>query len=333
VREGLTSGETKKTLGLRIFCFLACIPSGGALLGKVYGLASLRLATLAVALPCCVALVVVWVWARRSEKQLAARLEIGFVGGLLGSIAYDLIRIPFHMTGQRIFAPISAFGVWLAEADMSSRFTEVLGWAYHYSNGITFGIMFTLFMKRRHWGWAILWAFVLETIAVLSPFGRIFSLQGNYYAIGIAYLGHVAYGLPLGWLAYKWGQTREQLAGMVWQKSLLLVLFAGVNAWPLVSPESTKQDARAVKGEFRVEGRRLNPDWLRIRRGQEICVYNPGAEAVSVREKKSNVTTQVAGGQKEVFVFRETGVYQMFVETDRQTQSSFVMVEPVEELK
>jgi len=41
---------------LRALCFLACIPSIGALLAKVYGIASMRMVTLDVFLPCAVGL-------------------------------------------------------------------------------------------------------------------------------------------------------------------------------------------------------------------------------------------------------------------------------------
>jgi hypothetical protein len=290
--------------------------------------------SLAVALPCCLGLIAVWLWAGRSGKeQLAWALEIGFVGGLFGTIAYDVSRLPFSVAGQRIFVPISAYGLWIIDAASSSRFTELTGWLYHFSNGITFGIMYALFMRKRHWGWGILWGLVLETIAILTPFAKVFGLSGNYYAIGIAYVGHVFYGLPLGWLVYRWSVTQDQLqATAASHKWMLIVLACAAMAWQLFSPENIRRDARAIKGEFRVEGQRLNPDWLRINRGQEIGVYNP-EEDTSVRVKQTNIARRIKSGQKETFFFPETGIYQIFVETNRQTQSSFVMVEPVEELK
>ncbi|MFQ5709505.1 MAG: hypothetical protein ACE5HO_18770 [bacterium] len=48
--------ETKDSFWLRAICFVACIPSGGALLAKVYGLTSMEVAALVVALPGCVGL-------------------------------------------------------------------------------------------------------------------------------------------------------------------------------------------------------------------------------------------------------------------------------------
>jgi hypothetical protein len=306
----------------------------GALLAKVYGVSSMKTATLAVALPCCVGLILIGAWASHAgKKQLASALEIGFVGGLLGTIAYDLSRLPFSLAGQRIFAPISAYGIWILDASSSTRFTEVTGWTYHFSNGITFGVMYALFMRERHWGWGTAWGLMLETIALLTPFATIFGLSHNYSAIAIAYFGHVFYGLPLGWLVYRWGETREQLqTTSFWTKLMLFVFASGAVAWILFSPKNVNRDARAVEGEFYVESQRLNPDWLRIERGQQVDIYNPGKD-VFVQVKQTNLSKLIRTGQREIFAFPETGIYQVFVQTDKRTQSSFVIVEPVEELK
>ena len=324
--------EAKESIWLRAACFFICIPSVGALLAKLYSIASMKAVALSVAVPASAGLVGILVWAKRSRrKQLADRLAIGVVGGLLATVAYDLIRIPFHMAGLRIFAPISAFGVWLADATCSSRFTEVIGWSYHYWNGITFGIMYALFARNRHWGWAIMWACLLETIAILSPFGRIFSLLGNYSAIGIAYLGHVAYGVPLGLMVYRWDATRDYLAGIpVLVKWILVLICCAAIVGPMVSPDWVERDSTAVSGEFRVEGHRLNPDWLRIHRGEEIRVYNPEPDSVSVVVKQHKEAMEIGSGQKEVLAFHKPGIYQVYVETGRRSRSSFVIVEPVE---
>ena len=324
---------------LRGLCFLACIPSGGALLAKVFGIASLQAVTLFVFLPCLLFLIAVWYWARRNGRHyLHQALVIGFWGGLLGTLAYDVIRVPFLvLLGQRVFAPISVYGVWLAEAGLSSRLTEVLGWGYHFSNGITFGVMYALFMRRRHWLWAILWAFILETIAVVSPFAQIFNLSGNYGALGIAYLGHVAYGLPLGWLVYRWDETlawrEREPAVLRWAVPLLA---AGAVVWivfsPLVRPAWIERERRAVEETLLVEGIRLNPDWVRIERGDAVTIRNDGDVAATVLNRTEDTAVLLEAGTEESLTFPETGIYQLFVETDGQTRSSFVIVEPVEDL-
>jgi hypothetical protein len=101
----------------------------------------------------------------------------------------------------------------------------------------------------------------------------------------------------------------------------------------LGSVEGFRRDARAIPGEFRVEGRRLNPDWLRVERGREFRVHNPEPHNVSVRVKQTNTTTEIMSGGKGSFSFPQPGIYQVFVENKGQTQSSFVIVEPVEEFK
>lgn len=324
-----------KSFWLSLICFIACIPSGSALLAKVYGLASMQVITLAVALPCCAGLVGVWVLGRRlGKEQLASALAIGFLGGLLGTIAYDVSRLPFYWIGYLVYTPISIYGVWIAGTGISSQYTEMIGWAYHFSNGITFGIMYAIFMREHHWAWAILWAFVLETIAVLSPFARIFALSGNYGAIANAYLGHVAYGLPLGWLVFKWDDTRHWLTKLsIRLKWSIVALVCTIILWRVVLPESVERDRRAVRGEFRVEGHRLNPDIFQIERGGNVYVYNPSLEAVLVIVKQSDIVSRIGSGQKEPLFFPKTGIYQIFVQTERRTRSSFVIVEPVEELE
>ncbi len=325
------SPDVRQT-GLRVLCALLCIPSGGALLAKVYGIASMKAVTLFVMLPGLAILAALWLWAVKTGKtQLNRALTIGFLGGLVGTIAYDLARIPFTYTGQRIFAPISAYGVWILDSPISSRLTELVGWSYHFSNGITFGIMYALLTPRRNILYAIVWACMLETIAILSPFSRIFHLSGNYPAIAIAYFGHLAYGLPLGIMTKRLDDTWS-LVNRYRQLTTATLLLSSAAAvlWPLTPTEHINRDLRAQSGEFRVEGTSLNPDWLRVERDEALKIYNPQNEAVSVHVKQTNQTIQAESGQTVPLEFSKPGIYQIFIETNQTTRSSFVIVEPVE---
>lgn len=317
----------------RVVCFLACIPSGGALLAKVYGVASLQNVVLFLFLPGLIVLV----GAAYFRKPISRALIIGFWGGLLGTLAYDLIRVPFLLLGQRIFAPINIYGVWLADASASSQLTHVLGWAYHFSNGITFGMMYALFMRRRHWFWAILWGLVLESIALASPFREIFNLSNNYRAIGIAYVGHVAYGLPLGWLVYKWDEVGDWLGSrpgtLLQRTSLLLSLipFLAILLWP----SGLAQDSRAVDGALRVEGHRLNPGWLRVEHGSTVPIINDETRPVTLLNRTLDEQVIIPAGEQIPLTFSQPAIYQLYLQTDgqtdRQTRSSFIIVEPVED--
>jgi hypothetical protein len=325
---------THAELLLRLICFFLCVPSGFALMVKVYGLMEMRPFVLAVCLP-CIALLLILVWATRARFPLiGSDLAIGAVAGLVGAVAYDLVRIPAVLVGYRVFGTISVFGLWLLNAEKSSRFTELAGWSYNYFNGICFGMMYALFMRGRHWGFGVLWAFILESIAIFTPFGLVFSVRGNVPVMLIAYGAHIAYGVPLGKAVQKWQSTRTSLAQM--PRVVRLTLLAAailLLTHPLYSPGSVAADHRAAAGVFRVEGLALNPDWLRVQRGQSVIVSNAENHPVTVVFKELGQRMSLRPGESAQSPQFEPGIYQVFVETSGRTQSSFVLVEPVEQGK
>jgi hypothetical protein len=317
--------------GLRTLCFLACVPSAGVLLLKVYGLMPMQAGVLALTLPCTLVLVAVWAWAGRSgHSALAEAIALGAVGGLLATFAYDLVRLPFYLAGVRVFLPIATFGVWIADASSSTRFTDVIGWTYHYANGVAFGIMYALFMEGRNPLWAVLWACLLETIALVSPFAAIFALKGNAPAIAIAYLGHVAYGLPLGILVQRSEESTAWLRRVTRPVKLLAVgVFALALLAPLWAPDRVRRDATAEPHAFRIEGGRLRPDILRIDLEQAVFVFNPGDVPVSLLVKTLERELSVAPGERCALSFPSTGIHQIHVRGGIRSHSSFVVVEPV----
>lgn len=140
-----------------------------------------------------------WVWARRAgDEAFLLRVRAGLVGGLLGTIGYDIVRIPFDIAGSNTLSPIHVYGVWVTGSESSVLWTDLVGFAYHLSNGITFAWMFSFVMLRRHWAWAIVWGLMLESLAVFSSFGEVFAIRRASYPLLLAYFGHVWYGVPLG---------------------------------------------------------------------------------------------------------------------------------------
>ena len=71
--------------------------------------------------------------------ELQRRIKVGAVGGLVGVIGYDVVRVPFSAIGMRVFAPIDSYGLMLSGSHMASPYTNTLGWLFHLSNGVTFG--------------------------------------------------------------------------------------------------------------------------------------------------------------------------------------------------
>jgi hypothetical protein len=268
----------------------------------------------------------------RHLPLLASDLAIGAVGGLIGTLAYDIVRIPAAMAGYRVYGAISVFGLWLLDAEKSSRFTELAGWSYNYFNGVCFGIAYALFMRGKHWLFAVAWAFLLETIAVVTPFGRIFGLQGHGAILAIAFGAHIAYGVPLGRAVQKWPDTRTALAEMPVAARLILLSIAVVLlVHPLLSPGVVAADGRSRAGQFRVEGIELNPSWLRLQRGKTVIMFNPQNEAAALTLKDTGQHWVIAPGGSASSPPLGPGIYQFFVETPGRTRSSFVIVEPVEQ--
>ncbi len=315
---------------LRALCFLASTPSILALMAGLYGLAPMGPVVLGLALPGALLLVAIYRWATGSGRSdLAIDLLLGFWGGLLGTFAYDLFRVPFHLAGLRVFSTISAFGIWILDASAATRFTELVGWSYHFLNGIMFGIMYALFMRGRPWPWAVAWGVSLELMAVVSPFGDVFALRGNPSGLAIAFAGHVAYGIPLGLVVWRWQAAREWLAQPPAFSLFAAMVGAAALASPLWDPASRAWDQRQEAGAFRVEGRRLNPTWLRVKRGDSVRFTNPESQKVTIRIRPSNQVLEVSGGSSLTFKPDRGGIHQVFVQTDRRSVSSFLMVDPI----
>ena len=266
------------TAGLagRIGVFLLAGGSIAALLADLHGVASMHLMFLAVSVPAMVALAVLGC-ARRVPTELRDIITVGALGGLVGTIGYDLARVPFAVTGQRVFAPIESYGLLIADASASSGWTSTLGWLFHFSNGVTFGIAYAALAARRHWGWGVLWGLLLETGAVIGPFAERYQLSGNEYAIGIAYLGHVFYGAPLGRIVQRMDRLNKAAKGPtpVLLAGLVLVLLGWHQPWSTSEPaeEAARLSISGIPATV-VENDRFDPEWLRIDRDHCVLVDN-----------------------------------------------------------
>lgn len=246
-----------------------------ALLAWVYGLGAFHMWFLAVGLPSLVVLVAVAAWSARNpdaDPYLRRALVAGTLGGLLGTIGYDAFRVPFIVGGLRLFAPIDSYGVLLLDAAASSPLTGFAGWAYHFTNGIGFGIAYGIAALGRRWPWAVLWGVILETATIVSPFGDSYAIRGKWGLIAIAYAAHLAYGIPLGMIvqrASRW-DVRRPLSVPLWV--MLVALGVGLVAWLRPGPSIPSQPTTAI-----VDGRFV-PEWVRVSRGACARVTNTDNE-------------------------------------------------------
>jgi hypothetical protein len=151
----------------------------------------------------------------RGDGTLWRAVLIGFAGGLLAAVSYDVFRLPFVFAKEwgisSIVPPIGLFKVFprfgamvlgqpIEQAHYSLT-TQIVGWIYHFSNGATFGVMYVAMIgnpTRRHWTWAILMAVALELGMLLTPYPQVFNIPVTSRFVAVTMAAHAIFGVGLG---------------------------------------------------------------------------------------------------------------------------------------
>ena len=190
--------DAPRQYGYRFGFFLFGSLSIGSLLFYFFGLAQfLTLATVMLAVE-IIGLAVLAAFAARTGNDGANRILIaGLWAGCLATLVYDVVRIPIAHAGIPIFKAISYFGTVLLGVEHPTALSEVLGWAYHLSNGVSFGLMYAALAVRPGPISAVLWGLSLEGAMLLTPYAEVFGYQRNARFFAITIGSHVAYGLFL----------------------------------------------------------------------------------------------------------------------------------------
>lgn len=177
------------------------------------GIASLSWLGTHVLLPSFVLLVLVTTVAGlRGHRRLVRRVVLGASAGLIATLGLEAVRATsFHLGGMPGDMP-RLLGVLLTDRFMlgPSPLSDVLGYAYHFYNGLCFGLIFAVLLGRRSTWWALAYAQAIGLGFLLSPAVK---------ALGIGFMGsampampltvvlaHLVYGLVLGVLLRRWLQ-------------------------------------------------------------------------------------------------------------------------------
>jgi hypothetical protein len=200
----------------RLFIFILAAASIWCLLAEFYGICSMRFFTIWILIPATALLIAVaMVDYIAGKRDLARSVLRGGVAGLIAAAAYDMFRLPFvfsrawglerFVPQMNLFKVFPRFGAMILgqpiEQAVYSTAAQVIGWAYHFSNGITFGIMYLAIIGdagRRSWAWAVLLAAGIELAMLTTPYAKFFSipLTGTFVAVTLA--AHVIFGIALG---------------------------------------------------------------------------------------------------------------------------------------
>jgi hypothetical protein len=211
--------------GARFLVFLLAFSSIACLLADFYGLCPMRLFTPFIFLPALLLLLMLALmdW-KRGDGQLCRKICIGLLAGLVAAAAYDIFRLPFVFAREwgiaSVISPMNLFKVFprfgamilgqpLEQAHYSTS-ASLLGWAYHFSNGATFGAMYLAMVgdgAKRHWAWAVVMAVGLELGMLLTPYPRVFGIEVTPRFVAVTMAAHGIFGVGMG-LAVKAMETR-----------------------------------------------------------------------------------------------------------------------------
>jgi hypothetical protein len=205
---------------------------------------------------------------RPEQADLHRWLVLGAVGGLLGTAAYDLVRVPFALFGYRLLSPIDSYGLLLLNAHHSSPVSGWAGWLYHLGDGVGFAIAYAVIARGRAWWWGLLWGSTLETISLLTPLAGLYGISGKPDVIALACGGHLAYGAAVGLVVQHHDASIAYLRGLgrhavVW---MMVGAVGGLALW--LRPWSSGRAQPAVTGGH------LSPQWIRVAPGECVAIRN-----------------------------------------------------------
>ncbi len=211
--------HTPHGLHLRAIVFGLAFLSFACLLGQFFGFWTMHVFGCWV-LPSATALLAIIAYrARRQAPGVASPhtwIVRGTVGGVVAAVAYDLYRLPFVLGGAPLFKVFPKFGQMLLGADEPTWLVQLLGWAYHFSNGAALGIMFLAMVVRPNprvlfWG-AVAWALFVEAMLLATPYPGYFGFQINGRFLFLTISAHLVFGLTLGWWCRRFAFARARVA-------------------------------------------------------------------------------------------------------------------------
>jgi hypothetical protein len=170
------------------------------------GYGELSIFAIRLLLPAIAVLVVIVILGR--EPAIARSIVWGALAGALATIPLEAVRISGYLLGFMPGNLPRLMGVLLLNrfALGPSTASDIAGWAYHFWNGASFGVIYVLiFGAARRWvgvlyGIAVGVGFMLSPVVVALGAGY-FGLQFSDWFSVTVLTAHIAFGISLGLLA------------------------------------------------------------------------------------------------------------------------------------
>lgn len=177
--------------------FLLGSASIASLLLYFYGVTSMGAGARWLLLPALILLAVFVLAVARRDAALADRVVAGLWAGAVATFVYDVVRVPIAASGVPVFKAISYFGTLILDQLRPTLASEVVGWGYHLSNGVGFGLMYAVMVRRPRLWSALLWGVTLEAAMLATPYAEVFGYRMSPKFLAITIGAHLVYGAVL----------------------------------------------------------------------------------------------------------------------------------------
>lgn len=187
------------------------------------------------------------VLARTKYPRISSRLFKGMAAGVIATLALEIFRIPGYIVIQWIPMDdmIMLPGMLLTDKvntimDVSKTIMQsgipmnlfvppidvlIAGGLWHFWNGATFGIVYSLFIGKGKWWYGIIWGFIIEIGMMLAPW--LIMMKGpfgidhmdGYNIFVMSLIAHLAFGAVLGLLVQKWNAGTDSIFSITKEES------------------------------------------------------------------------------------------------------------------
>lgn len=194
----------------------AAATSIAALLLQVVGIIRMPYTLSFLTAPGMTFLLCVQVWAGRARRPLIVnRLRVGVAAGLIGLLAYNGTRWVLGIfLPSSPFYSIAIFGKLITANPAESIIASVAGWLYHISNGVTFGIIYTLILGPARWWFGLAWGLVLElAMLIIYPASTLLQPRALAPFVIVSLASHALFGAVIGVIAQDHALARDSGMG------------------------------------------------------------------------------------------------------------------------
>jgi hypothetical protein len=162
-------------------------------------------------LPSIAVIAIICGFLHRTDDALARVVRVGLAAGAVATIALEAVRLPGFWLGFMPGNLPRLMGVLLLNqfATGPTMTSDVAGWAYHFWNGASFGLIYVLlFGTCRRWvgavyGMALGFGFILSPVVSALGVGFLGLEFSKGFPVTVT-LAHAAFGVVLGWLTARW---------------------------------------------------------------------------------------------------------------------------------